>query len=411
MIITNIISAIGNNKSIYPLLLRDCGIEVPSKIYVTRKENLKESKIKAKDATREKFIDEYITSVIWLGGIPLVEKIGNKIIKNKNFNPCINTKLFKEEEFQGLEYNIKKFKNILPKEIKDLERIRDNKKYFQKLIAGKFACAIIIPTVLMGYVLPKLNFALTKNIKNKRKNTYTKFEKKPSLVNFSSGKNISFGSNISSTISNLKTVDKMLITDAGLTCGRVGTSRNKEEARTNAFRMIGSIILNFVTPKYIAKFLDNTSKNFFKINVNLDPKILNNKEFLSSILNNTFELPKSSSPKDIFEFIDKKPQSLFAQFLKETDKISYIKNIRDPRKYVDIKNIIGFKKEIEIFISNAKQSENIYKFIKKAKIIKSVNILLNIGISSFLLAYGLPKAQYLFNKITTGSYSDPGLKD
>ena len=128
-------------------------------------------------------------------------------------------------------------------------------------------------------------------------------------------------------------------------------------------------------------------------------------------MSNTFELPKSNSQKDILEFIDKKPQSLFAKFLQETDKISYINNIRDPRKYVDIKDIIGFKKEIESFISKSKKSNNIYKFVKKAKIIKCANILLNIGISSLLLAYGLPKTQYLFNKATTGSYSDPGLRD
>lgn len=54
MIVTNIISAIGNNSSIYPLLVRDCCIEAPSKILIARKENLKESKEIANDATREK---------------------------------------------------------------------------------------------------------------------------------------------------------------------------------------------------------------------------------------------------------------------------------------------------------------------------------------------------------------------
>ena len=56
MNVTSIISAIGNNNSIYPLMLRDCGIENPAKVYISRKENLKESKIMAKDATRERFI-------------------------------------------------------------------------------------------------------------------------------------------------------------------------------------------------------------------------------------------------------------------------------------------------------------------------------------------------------------------
>lgn len=56
MTITNIISAIGNNSSIYPLLVRDCCIEAPSKILIARRENSKESQIKANDATREKLL-------------------------------------------------------------------------------------------------------------------------------------------------------------------------------------------------------------------------------------------------------------------------------------------------------------------------------------------------------------------
>ena len=39
MTLTNIISAIGNNNSIYPLLVRDCGIEIPTKVILTKKQN------------------------------------------------------------------------------------------------------------------------------------------------------------------------------------------------------------------------------------------------------------------------------------------------------------------------------------------------------------------------------------
>ena len=56
MTLTSIISAIGNNSTIYPLLVRDCCIEVPSKIYIARKENLKESEEVANDATRENLL-------------------------------------------------------------------------------------------------------------------------------------------------------------------------------------------------------------------------------------------------------------------------------------------------------------------------------------------------------------------
>jgi hypothetical protein len=44
MTIANIISAIGNNSSVYPLLVRDCGIENAAKVAMTYKENNKESK-------------------------------------------------------------------------------------------------------------------------------------------------------------------------------------------------------------------------------------------------------------------------------------------------------------------------------------------------------------------------------
>ena len=53
MSLVNIISAIGNNSSIYPLLVRDCGIEIPSKVGMTYTQNLKDSKQMANNAVRE----------------------------------------------------------------------------------------------------------------------------------------------------------------------------------------------------------------------------------------------------------------------------------------------------------------------------------------------------------------------
>lgn len=407
MIVTNIISAIGNNSSIYPLLVRDCCIEAPSKILIARKENLKESKEIANDATREKIIDEYATSGIWLGGIPMVEYFSDKFISKKGYNPIVNLNLFKAEKnkeaYQGIEYNINKFKNIQAKDVQDavqdLIKVKNNKESFEKLLTKKFCAATIIPTIIMGFVLPKLNFALTKKIREKK--APQKAESK---------KEISFTGSFTSQIANLRTVDKMAISDGGLTVGRVTTSRNKDEAWANAFRMIGSMILNFVTPIYIAKGLDKLANKLFNINVNLDPKILADNEFINTIKNSKVELPKSNAEKDLIDFIDNKPQALFSRFAQKTGKVSYLKSgYRDPRKFVDIKDLGKFRNEFENFIAKAKQSKNIENFARKAKFVKSANILANVGISSFLLAGVLPAATYKFIKLTTGSYSDPGL--
>lgn len=431
MTITNIISAIGNNSSIYPLLVRDCCIEVPSKILIARRENSKESQIKANDATREKIIDEYATSAIWLGGIPAVEKLADKYISKKGYNPNVNIKLFGEGKkegsslVQGIEYNIKKFSQYSNKDVQDavadLIKVRDNKAVYEKFLTKKFAAATIIPTLIMGFVLPKLNFALTRKVKENRNtqlplNVPTKSFTSLNRTKFSDfyekqNKDIVFTGGLTSTIASLRTVDKMAISDGGLTVGRVSTSRNKEEGYANAFRMIGSMILNFVTPVYIAKGLDKLANKLFKINVNLDPLILDNEEFISAIKENKIELPKSNSPKDLMDFIDSKPNSLFSKFAQKMKKVSYLKSgIRDPRKFVDMNDLSDFKTEFERFIDSARASKNIEKFAKKAKYVKCANILANVGISSFLLAGVLPAATYKFIKLTTGSYSDPGLK-
>lgn len=431
MTITNIISAIGNNSSIYPLLVRDCCIEAPSKILIARRENSKESQIKANDATREKIIDEYATSAIWLGGIPAVEKLADKYISKKGYNPNVNIKLFGEGKkegsslVQGIEYNIKKFSQYSNKDVQDavadLIKVRDNKAVYEKFLTKKFAAATIIPTLIMGFVLPKLNFALTRKVKENRNtqlplNVPTKSFTSLNRTRFSDfyekqNKDIAFTGGLTSTIASLRTVDKMAISDGGLTVGRVSTSRNKEEGYANAFRMIGSMILNFVTPVYIAKGLDKLANKLFKINVNLDPLILDNEEFISAIKENKIELPKSNSPKDLMDFIDSKPNSLFSKFAQKMKKVSYLKSgIRDPRKFVDMNDLSDLKTEFESFIDSARASKNIEKFAKKAKYVKCANILANVGISSFLLAGVLPAATYKFIKLTTGSYSDPGLK-
>lgn len=443
MTVTNIISAIGNNSSIYPLMVRDLCIEAPSKILIARKENLKESKELANDATREKTIDEYVTSAIWLGGIPATEYVVDKFITKKGYNPNVNLNLFKEEEkfgknaLQGIEYNINKFKNIKSEEVQkaiaDLIKVKENKGVFEKLLTKKFVAATVIPTLIMGFVLPPLNFALTRKIRAKKAESAQLLSNKElynaTSTNFTSlnsntfkdfysknntspnNKNINFTGGFTSTLANLRTVDKMAISDGGLTVGRVSTSRNKEEGYMNAFRMIGSMILNFVTPVYIAKGLDKLANKLFKVNVNLDPLILDNKDFIEAIKANKIELPKSNSAKDLLEFIDSNPKSYFSQFAQKMGNVSYLKDgIRDPRKYVDIKKLSEFKNEFESFINSAKNSKNITKFAQKAKFVKCANILANVGISSFLLAGVLPVATYKFVKLTTGSYSDPGLR-
>ena len=108
MSLINIISALGNNNSIYPLIVRDCGIENLAKCYMTYKQNAKESKIIAREATRERIVDEYGTSAVWLGGIPLMQLVSDKFIESRGLSSKVDMKLFKETSSQGIDINIQK---------------------------------------------------------------------------------------------------------------------------------------------------------------------------------------------------------------------------------------------------------------------------------------------------------------
>lgn len=409
MSIVNIISAIGNNSSIYPLLVRDCGIEIPVKLGLTYNQNINESKGVAKLAVRERFLDEYAVSAVWLGGIPLVDWLSKRLIKQYGCNSDVNIKLLKEEEgVQGLEYNIKKFANskYAGEAVQDLINVKAKKNFFQRCMAGKFAAAVLIPMTLMGVIIPKIVFASSaKKVEEQR----AKEKQAANLMADSSAfkKNVSFGS-IAGAITNMNTVQRMILVDSGYAAGRMGTSRNKNELADVTFKMTGMMFLNFALPPLMKKGFDAVTKN------SLDVAMLADKKFIEQIKTNTLELPKSVAAKDLFEFVDNNPNSLFVQFADKFKKVKMIKNdirenlVRDPRAYVDVKELGKFRDAIEQFAKKA-GSKDVQRLAKNARALKTLTILTNIGLSSFLLAYCLPKAQFAFRKLVTGSDLEPGI--
>ena len=404
MTLVNIISAIGNNSSIYPLLVRDCGIENPIKLGLTYKQNLKDSKDMANNALRERAIDEYICSAIWLGGIPVMDRICDWGIKKLGYDPKVDMNLFKEASRQGIKENISKFKELAPKEVKSLEKVLQNAKTYEKLQASKFVLSTAIPVFLMGYCLPKMNFALTAKLKRQETN---KEINTPEKKQETSGA-ISFKGNFVSALANMSTVNKMAVTDGGLTIGRVSTGRNTNERLELGFKMLGMMFLNFVAPKWIAKGFDGISNKLFNTNVNLDPKLLNNEDFIKAIKNNSLELPEKK--EKIIEFLDKNPKSMFSKLSERFCGVKYLENgVRDPRAYVNEKEIEKLKLEIEKFARQASETGNVEKFAKKALWVKSGNIIANVALSSILLAICLPKLTFYLRKLVTGSDAEPGL--
>ncbi len=432
MSLINVISALGNNNSIYPLLVRDCGIENLAKCTMTYRQNAKESKIIAREATRERIIDEYGTSAVWLGGIPLMNKLMDKFIKKTGFAPEVNLKLFKNSnsqkpKAQSADINIEKFKNLAPEAVLDLKKIKENKNTYQNLQITKFFATTAIPIAVMGFLLPKLNFLYTKkklekqNIKkdqnpnSKPENSYSlkvlsmdEYQKSTNINN--NRKNINFRG--LEKLLDLSDLEKMMVLDGGLTVGRVKTGRGWQEKLELGFKMLCMCYLNYCAPKKIEKGLNNLTKRIFGLNTELDVKILNDKNFIKEIKNNSMILPKGNSEKEILDFIDTNSDSNFVKQLKNLNLVSFLENgIRDPRAFVETSKIAQFKQAIEEFAKDSIKSGSIEKFAKKALCAKSFNILTNVVLSSFLLAVMLPKIQFLFRTIITGSALEPGVKN
>ncbi len=410
MTVTNILSALGNNNSIWPLFVRDCGIENVAKVSMTYKQNAKESKFIAKQATRERFIDEYGTSAVWLGGIPLIEKLSDTFIKSKGFSPEISTKLFKETQNQGLDTNIKKFKDVAKNEVAELVYLKNNKNKFKSLQIGKLAASTIIPIVVMGFILPKINFNFTKKKMEEKKKKDTKnFIKMDDFLKNTS-KSPSFTGKVD--VLNISQLQKMLLLDGGLSLGRIKTGRNRNEKEELALKMAGMCYLNYRAPKKIEKCLNVLTKKIFKTNTQLDPKILKNSTFVNEIKENKFILPKDTTEKAIIDFFDTNPKTTFSQIAKEQGLVNYLdNNVRDPRKFVDTEKVNELISSIKEFINDAKKTDSFDDFVKKAYKAKAFNIIANVAISSILLAVVLPKIQFLFRKLRTGSSLEPGLKD
>ena len=417
MSLVNIISAIGNNSSIYPLIVRDCGIEIPAKVGMTYYQNRSDKYI-AYLGARERFVDEYAVSAVWLGGVPLIGKIADYIINKYGFNPSISSKLYKEEDFQGLKYNIAKFKNKAPKEVAELENALKNADKYRGCLAGKFLAQTIIPVALMGWIIPKLIFKWTAYSKRKHgQQCGDKFEKQNRVNTDKKQQSPAFkGVNIGS-LAELTNLQKLIMIDGGYAAGRVATARKRNEAYDIAFRMGGMMYLNYLFPKQLEKVSNFLTEKALKTNMDLDVKLLANKEFLTAVKSGQFELPASVNPKDLIEFVDNRPDSMFTKYAGEFGKVKMLnENLRDPRAYVDFKALGEFRNSLENFISMARGGagdeeliKSVEKFAKKAQKVKTINILSNVLITSGLLAFGLPKLQFKFREWITGSKLEPGI--
>ena len=181
------------------------------------------------DEARERFIEETLGSITWLCGVKIMNEIGDKVVAKilksagKNFD--VGTDKVLRTPFENF------MKNIAPKGF--------TPKQVALIKSAKVITSILITNLFIGFVVPKLNQSLTRQITTARKEEHEHAKQnqnqKPAFKGAMGAVN-AFTNVIENT-----NAGKLLSSDVGIAGGRMYNARSKEERREIAIRDLGSI--------------------------------------------------------------------------------------------------------------------------------------------------------------------------
>lgn len=178
------------------------------------------------DEARERFIEESMGSVTWLLGVKSMNAAGDKVVakildsKGKNFDVGTD-KLLRRP-----------FENFMRK-----EKPKFTPTQVAMIKSAKVMTSILITNAFIGFVVPKLNQALTRKIRHDRKEEASNNNSKNTSFKGGAMNAVNAFTNI---IENTNT-GQLLSSDAGIAGGRMYNARTKEERREIAIRDLGSI--------------------------------------------------------------------------------------------------------------------------------------------------------------------------
>ncbi len=258
---------------------------------------------------RERVTEESLGAIFWLFGATmaaaLFDKIGQKFLKIPKNMPDVG-----RDKIRGPFNNfVNKVASVLNLSAAQKDAVKTNLARFS---VGKTAASLITACLFIGYVVPKLNQAITKHLFGKMSQKDPNHEKAPdprtnkltlkdaraifsakgisinAVENFKARNAFmhnltgqfkkdtpSFGSSADSMlriVQNFQTNDvwKLLGTDVGTVTGRTANARNKDERIEILFRDVSSIYFYCFSMPAIVAFM-NKKDTFKGLNTKLNP--------------------------------------------------------------------------------------------------------------------------------------------
>ncbi len=393
-----IYSKLGSNASLLPLAVKDIanstGLTVGS--YITGKN------VEGKD----RFIDEFGTEAIWLGGIPFFKKFTDlTLYKILGIDPKFDVRNLKNKEI--LEKAIEKAPTEKIKQ--SIIKASKNPKYTTNLAIAKFGfstfAAIFTYAALTKFRQKYRLEEAKEELREKNKNKIEKFQsiytqkvpKAFSLVhknNKQNNKDISFNGSIQDFMFN--PVKNLMILDGSITAERLASSQSNQELINYIIKEGGTWFFMYFAGAMIQNHLQNKAK----VPIKLDSMIIESKELKQAFKDNsiktsldeyTAKINKDAKDIDIYNFIHENPDNFIVKMAKKSKLIKTIKNTDkiDTRAYIDINDIKDLKLNLEELYNKAPK-DDIEKYLKDVVKAKRGAVLKNIGICIGALGVAVP---------------------
>lgn len=221
---------------------------------------------------RERIIEEVSGTVTWLGGVKLLNYLGDKILgyvlKNKGISFDVGSDIMR-----------KPFDNFMMNKKNYPEGFSNRKISILK--GAKVISAIVLADLFIGFAVPKFNQALSRKINKKKEEQKSKItqplqntdNEAPKKV-FSPAFTGLAGLNTFTNFIENTNVGKLLGTDIGIAGGRGLNARRKEETLDILVRDLGSIYFYYWARDDAAKVM-NLIETGGKTSMRLDPKSVN----------------------------------------------------------------------------------------------------------------------------------------
>ncbi|MBR6162944.1 hypothetical protein IKQ26_03505 [bacterium] len=277
------ITHLSNPSNLLPVILLETT--------VTGGRSIQAYKRGGKTEFRERFTEDAVSAVFWLGGATALNKFGDKI-GEKFLNIPANF----DGGSDALRTPIKNTaKAMLEKAEQAItpENLRQTEKKLARFKFTKIALSTLISTAFVGFVLPKINQALTRRAimrdnakQSKQQISVTGQSTVPAALNSSSklnqpsfkGVNPTKLANLAHNLEN-HAIFKLASSDAGILTGRTMNARNADERREVLFRDITSSYFYTINPIVTRKILTHVVPNGKLATINSDTSQSVLKEF------------------------------------------------------------------------------------------------------------------------------------